>query len=230
MIIRFYFYLIILFFINLLNAGNDFLAIYLFNDNKQSTYLIDYLQNIQNYISNQAKNLNCHLTLAPKENLHITLKEISDLDDIERKMLIKSIKKLEEKVFEFNITESIKHGHISISGDRIRYILKKDKNLTNLAKKIENKLIKLKDKKIIKELKERMDFPLNGHITLGSIKFKKDYSIKEIEDLFNNFNKLYIFNSNFMVKNFNLLKSNRPEIKRVYSSKYKFRLKKLEKK
>jgi 2'-5' RNA ligase len=202
-------------------AGTDFVAI------GMPHALHQEFANMQNYVAHRLGN-NLALSPTPHHNLHITLKEIGDLNQQERKEVKKVLKQVAKQFHPHDITHIMKAGRLRINPQGLVMLKIKSDWLTALAHNIDKALTKLKKHGKITTLFKRMDFPKNGHITLGQISHKSKPFHKsasapaitaEIQKKFKN-----QFNTNFLVDRFVLLKSNRPQQPRVYNNKGTFYL------
>lgn len=203
-------------------CGTDFAAI-----NIPKSLQDDFI-NMQRFVSNRLKR-NFSFEASLGLNLHITLKEISDLNHQARNSVRTIFKKLSQKIKAHDISHAIRHGHIKVKANGLVILKLAHSNwLTQLALKINVALKKLKREGKIKALFSRMDFPNHGHITLGYIRYKNKSlnknktpkeMIQKIEKKFKN-----SFNKSFVIDRFVLLRSNSPAVPRVYINKGTFYL------
>lgn len=201
-------------------AGTSFFALHIPGDLKKE------LIEIQKFISDKVPE-GVKFEPSKDQNLHVTLKEIGNLDSAEIRGIVKSFKPFAKKYHPFNITDAVHNAHLKItSTGLILFILKQNKSLTNLAVNIDKELHCLHSAKQFKELFDRMDFPNKGHITLGQLQVKEgtklsDYE-KDLDQLVKNFKNQV--KSLFQVNSFVLLRSNRPAVPRIYYQKGTFKL------
>ncbi len=206
-----------------LEAGVDFAAIGI------PGYLRREFISMQEYVAHRLKK-NFSLEATPAENLHITLKEIADLNDQERKLVKGCLKKVSKGTNSHDIKSAISQGKLKIHPDGLVILkLKPSQWLTTLSAKIDKALRKLKNQGSLRHLKKRNDFPNRGHITLGYLKYNHKPVDKHktphdmityIQQGFRNH-----YNKPFTVDRFVLLKSNSPVTPRLYGNKGTFYLK-----
>jgi len=196
-------------------AGVDFAAVTL------PAAIQKEMSNIQAYIEHRAKGA----TFVPqsKKNMHITLKELTVLNNKQRNSLKPALVKVAHKFKPFNIKNAVNKGKLKISAkDGLTTLtLAPDQLLTKLAFSIQaaaNALVKAKK---IPPISKRIDFPLHGHITLGYLIKSPKTSTQEykklIKKLTSNFKNAA--NTKFIVDKFSLLQSNAPKLPRVYYNK-----------
>jgi len=217
-----------------LSAGTDFFALQL------PSNLKDELIEIQRYVSHRLPR-GVELSRTPRANMHITLKEISDLDQAQRHAIRQPIRDKVKTIDPFSIDNALKGARLKITRDglvklELRTTVRGDRSiqrLTNLASQIQDELKDLKRHDKIKELKSRMDFPNHGHITLGRLTKKvrgRTTSLTNTTPYKNDLDRITqrfrnSIRTPFKVENFVLLKSNAPARPRVYEYKGRFNLK-----
>jgi 2'-5' RNA ligase len=146
---------------------------------------IDIPRNIKSEITKIQKQLpffNGKIT--ENENLHLTLKFLGRIDDNTVIKVEKALKKIKLKQFEVEINS------IGIFTNRIIWL--NVKNCNELQKQVDKKL------EILFEKEQRF----MGHLTIARIK-----KIDDWKDFKDKLNKIKIPKMNFIVKNFNLKKS-----------------------
>lgn len=205
---------------NLVNSGVDFVAIGIPKELKTE------FTSMQQYVANHLKK-NFSLSSSSLNNLHITLKEIGDLNNREREAVKNVLEKIAVDLRPYDIKNALKRGKLLINSEGlVRLKLYQDSWLTKLAQTIDQSLKELKKHGDIRNLKKRIDFPYDGHITLGYIRYKnqpldKSKTPKEmLRQIQKNFKNK--FNQSFVIDRFVLMKSNRPATPRIYTIKSTF--------
>ncbi len=200
-----------------LYPGVSFVAIEIPNNIKS------YLNNITNYAKSRLvdKNVRPNITVSSSQNLHITLKEISNLNKRELHIIKKRLRKMASSLCAHDISRAIKRGHLKISNRYIKLMLAPDNWLNSLADKINSLCNDLVRRGELRSVASRLDFPGEGHITLATITdMPKSFSKKKIKNIEKKFvNK---FNKKFIVNRFSLLKSNSPITPRKYECQARF--------
>lgn len=200
-------------FVSGINAGPYFFALDL-----NKSLKVD-LANIQTYVKNRIPG---DLRFDPTSfnNLHITLKEIGSLSFPELQNVNGIIANMAKQYHAFTLKSAIKRSRLHISDNGLVTLkLEDDNRLTNLARKIESNLHNSRKQNKIGRFNPRMDFPGNGHIALGYISSKNkaarlNVHQPRIRALKNNFRNQ--INDEYRVKGFVLLKSNSPQLPRIY--------------
>lgn len=204
-------------FVSLSNAGADFLAL------NFSADVSKQLKTTQHKIARSLK-APYVFSPAPQHTLHITLKEVGDITSRERAVIQKHFKQCSKKSSHFTVYNPFKNSKLSVNKDGLVLLkLYPSKDLTQLAYFIDKNLAYLHKHKKLARYSKRMDFPYNGHVTLGTIVSKnKKINTKALAD---QLKAIGTHIKNISVQRYVLLQSNRPQEPRVYTNKGTFYLK-----
>ena len=160
---------------------------------------------------------------AAAQNLHITLKEIGNINSREEYSLKQHFKKYAKHYLAFTIYNLLDGSFLRVNNDGlVLLLLKPSKRLTDLAFFIDNNLLHLYRQKKLSGYSRRMDFPHYGHITLGKIISKTN---KINTKLINNqLKNIHTQAGKLTVNKYTLLESNAPRTPRIYTPKEQFYL------
>jgi len=125
-------------------------------------------------IQQEFKKINCNIKYVEKQNLHITLKFIGEVDITKKEIIKETLSRslIEEKKFSININSL--GCFPNLSGPRILWVGIEEgkKELVFLSEKIDNELSRINIKKETKKF--------DPHITIGRI--KSNYKISVLKE------------------------------------------------
>lgn len=207
-------------------SGSDFVALLLNQDAQNG------MKNVQAYVAKKLKGTGVTFNPAPPENLHITLKEIGDIQNSKalRDAYTPYLTQAAGAFKSFWIESAIRDGKLVFTKKGlVKLRLAPYEPLTKLAVHVQNALNKAHKDGVLPSLLERFDFPNEAHITLGHIDFnRKTFNdllpkFKHIGKNFDPFKAKISVEMN--IKQFDLLWSNSPQLPRQYITKRVFYLK-----
>ena len=208
---------------SIINAGDDFIAV------KLSPEMQKAMGQIQQFIAHRVKKTGLNFSPAPAENLHITLKLIGDINnnDTQRALFSSYLQAVADKSKSFTLDNAFKQARLSLSGGLVKLVLAPHSALTDLATQIQAALVQAKTDGKLAVLSSRFDFPNHAHVTLGMLKANKSQqpTLKAIQQAFDP-SKITV--PPFIINEFVLLWSNKPQEPRRYDLKGTFNFTKAE--